>query len=42
LGNATTSNSQAGFAPFEAGTPNVLDYAYAGRRIMLGVNFRTL
>jgi hypothetical protein len=42
LGNATTSSSQAGFAPFEAGTPNVLDYAYAGRRIMLGVNFRTL
>jgi TonB-dependent receptor len=42
LGNATTSSSQAGFAPFEAGTPNVLDYAYAGRRVMIGVNFRTL
>jgi TonB-dependent receptor len=42
LGNATTSNSQESFAAFSAGTPNLLDYAYAGRRIMVGVNFRTL
>jgi TonB-dependent receptor len=42
LGNATTSNSQASFAPFAAGTPNLLDYAYAGRRIMVGVNFRRM
>jgi TonB-dependent receptor len=42
LGNATTSNSQASFAPFAAGTPNLLDYAYAGRRIMVGVNFRSM
>jgi TonB-dependent receptor len=42
LGNATTSTSQGAFAPFSDGTPNLLDYAYAGRRIMVGVNFRTL
>jgi hypothetical protein len=42
LGNATTSNSQGSFAPFADGTPNLLDYAYAGRRIMLGVNFRNM
>jgi TonB-dependent receptor len=42
LGNATTSTSQGAFAPFSDGTPNLLDYAYAGRRVMLGVNFRTL
>jgi TonB-dependent receptor len=42
LGNATTSHSQGSFAPFADGTPNLLDYAYSGRRIMLGVNFRTL
>jgi TonB-dependent receptor len=42
LGNATTSHSQGPFAPFADGTPNLLDYAYAGRRIMVGVNFRTL
>jgi TonB-dependent receptor len=42
LGNATTSNSQGSFAAFSAGTPNLLDYGYAGRRVMVGVNFRTL
>jgi TonB-dependent receptor len=42
LGNATTSNSQGAFAAFAAGTPNLLDYSYAGRRIMVGVNVRTL
>lgn len=42
LGNATTSNSQGTFSPFADGTPNLLDYAYAGRRIMVGVNFRTM
>jgi TonB-dependent receptor len=40
LGNATTSNSQGPYTPFTDGTPNLLDYAYAGRRIMVGVNFR--
>ncbi len=42
LGNATTSSSQQNYAAFSNGTPNLLDYAYAGRRIMVGVNFRTL
>jgi hypothetical protein len=41
LGNATTSNSQGRFAPFADGTPNLLDYSYAGRRIMAGVTIRT-
>jgi TonB-dependent receptor len=42
LGNATTSSSQQKYAAFADGTPNLLDYAYAGRRIMIGVNIRTL
>ncbi|QBI05097.1 TonB-dependent receptor [Pseudoduganella albidiflava] len=42
IGNATTSNSQAHYAPLGDGVPNLLDYAYAGRRIMVGVSFRTL
>jgi len=42
LGNATTSNSQGLSTPFADGTPNLLDYSYAGRRIMVGLNFRTL
>ncbi|TFW32649.1 TonB-dependent receptor [Massilia horti] len=42
LGNATTSTSQAQFAGFSDGTPNLLDYGYAGRRVMIGVNLRTL
>jgi TonB-dependent receptor len=42
LTNATTSNSQAQFAPFADGTPNLLDLNYSGRRIMVGVNFRTM
>jgi len=42
LGNATTSNSQGSFAPFADGTPNLLDYAYAGRRIMVGMNWRNM
>jgi outer membrane receptor protein involved in Fe transport len=42
LGNATTSNSQGPYTPFADGTPNLLDYSYAGRRIMAGINFRTL
>jgi TonB-dependent receptor len=42
LGNATTSHSQGPFTPFADGTPALMDYAYAGRRIMVGVNFRTL
>ena len=42
LGNATTTNSQGSSTPFADGTPNLLDYAYAGRRIMVGLNFRTL
>ncbi|TWI65417.1 TonB-dependent receptor [Pseudoduganella lurida] len=42
LNNSTTTNSQGGYTPFADGTPNLLDYAYAGRRIMVGVNFRNL
>jgi TonB-dependent receptor len=42
LGNTTTTNSQGGYATFADGTPSILDYAYAGRRIMLGMNFRNL
>jgi TonB-dependent receptor len=42
LGNATTSNSQGKFGAFANGTPNLLDYAYAGRRIMIGLNYRNL
>jgi TonB-dependent receptor len=42
LGNATTTNSQGPYAPFADGTPNLLDYAYSGRRIMVGVNLRTM
>jgi TonB-dependent receptor len=42
LGNATTSTSQGPYTPFADGTPNLLDYAYAGRRIMVGVNFRSM
>ncbi|PWF47815.1 TonB-dependent receptor [Massilia glaciei] len=40
LGLSTTSNSQGVYSPFADGTPNLLDYAYAGRRIMIGMNFR--
>jgi TonB-dependent receptor len=40
LGNATTSHSQGPFTPFADGTPVLMDYAYAGRRIMVGANFR--
>ena len=40
LGLSTTSNSQGIYSPFSDGTPNLLDYAYAGRRIMVGMNFR--
>jgi TonB-dependent receptor len=40
LGNATTSNSQGPYTPFADGTPNLLDYAYAGRRIMIGMTIR--
>jgi len=42
LGNATTSNSQGASAPFADGTPNLLDFNYSGRRIMVGASFRTL
>jgi hypothetical protein len=42
LGNMTTTNSQGPYTPFADGTPNLLDYAYAGRRIMVGMNFRNL
>ncbi len=42
LANATTSNSQAQFAPFADGTANLLDLNYSGRRIMLGASFRTM
>jgi TonB-dependent receptor len=42
LGRATTSNSQGQFSPFAGGIPNLLDYSYAGRRIMIGMNIRSL
>ncbi|MEO7494912.1 MAG: TonB-dependent receptor [Massilia sp.] len=42
LGNATNSNSQGPYTPFADGTPNLLDYSYVGRRVMVGVNFRTM
>jgi TonB-dependent receptor len=41
LGNATSSNSQGQYSAFSGGIPNLLDYSYSGRRIMVGVNFRT-
>ncbi|MEO7576435.1 MAG: TonB-dependent receptor, partial [Massilia sp.] len=40
LGNATTSNSQGPYTPFADGTPNMLDLNYAGRRLMVGMNYR--
>jgi TonB-dependent receptor len=42
LGNATTSNSQGPYAAFSNGIPNLIDYAYGGRRIMVGLNYRSL
>jgi len=42
LGNATTTNSQGSYGTFADGTRSLLDYAYSGRRIMMGVNFRTM
>jgi len=41
LGKATTSNSQQGYSPYADGTPNLLDYAYAGARIMIGVQLKS-
>ncbi|MET0268013.1 MAG: TonB-dependent receptor [Duganella sp.] len=40
LGLSSTSRSQAHYAPFADGTPNLLDSSYAGRRIMIGLNYR--
>lgn len=40
LGLTTTSNSQGIYSVFANGTPSILDYAYAGRRIMMGVNIK--
>jgi TonB-dependent receptor len=40
LGLSSTTNSQMQYAPFADGTPNLLDTTYAGRRIMVGMNFR--
>jgi hypothetical protein len=40
LNNAATSNSQGNYVPFSNGTPSILDYSYAGRRIMVGADFR--
>ena len=40
LGLSSTTNSQGQYAAFADGTPNLLDTTYAGRRIMLGINFR--
>lgn len=40
LGLSSTSNSQGPYAGFADGTPNLLDVTYAGRRIMVGMNYR--
>jgi TonB-dependent receptor len=40
LNLSSTTNSQAHYAPFADGTPNILETAYAGRRIMIGLNLR--
>jgi TonB-dependent receptor len=40
LGLKSTSNSQGQYAAFADGTPNLLDVTYAGRRIMIGMNYR--
>jgi TonB-dependent receptor len=40
LGNTATSSSQGSYVPFASGAPSILDYAYSGRRIMTGANFR--
>lgn len=41
LGKATTSNSQQGYSPYADGTANLLDYAYAGARVMIGVQLKS-
>jgi len=40
LNLSSTTNSQAHYAAFADGTPSILDTAYAGRRIMVGLNLR--
>jgi TonB-dependent receptor len=40
LNNAATSDSQGAYVPFANGAPSILDYSYAGRRIMVGADFR--
>ncbi|QBE67312.1 TonB-dependent receptor [Pseudoduganella lutea] len=40
LGKETTSNSQGAYSTFADGTPSLLDYAYAGRKLMFGINLR--
>ena len=40
LGKETTSNSQGGYNAFSNGTPMLADYAYAGRKLMFGINLR--
>lgn len=40
LGNKATSSSQGEYVPFSSGAPSILDYSYAGRRIMVGADFR--
>jgi hypothetical protein len=42
LGNNMQSRSQAQYAPFANGIPNLLDLTYVGRRIMVGLNYRTM
>nr|WP_308604304.1 TonB-dependent receptor [Massilia sp. CFBP 13647] len=42
LGNATTTLSQGPYTPFADGTPVLLNMGYSGRRMMVGVNFRTM
>jgi len=40
LTNTATSSSQGSYVPFSSGAPSILDYSYAGRRIMVGADFR--
>jgi hypothetical protein len=38
----STQTDTIGSAPYADGTPNLQNYAYAGRRITIGMNFRNL
>ena len=40
IGRVTVTASQGGYQPFADGTPNLLDYAYAGAQYMVGITLR--